>query len=175
MQRPRLLDVVPRWLASLVDSVLLILNQKYICSRMVCAECPIGEGLEVRKVETRRDSSAAAPSIRALSDGAVRPFEKKMDHVISRDSFAMLDDRVMRARLHNWAPIILLIDVDDDGKVFVVTKTEQRPLKDVHQAVTNSIGSEFGCVMDVQHLHDIGAVNADGVDADIELSRNFFI
>lgn len=71
--------------------------------------------------------------------------------------------------------IISVSETNDEGKVVLLRKRNRGGLEDIHQAITDSVGSEFGSVMDVEHLHDIGAVNPDRVDADVEMARDFFI
>lgn len=71
--------------------------------------------------------------------------------------------------------IISVMESNDKRKVVFVTKMEQRSLQDVYQAITDSIGSEFGRVVDVQYLHDIAAMNADRVDANVEMTCDLLI
>ena len=71
--------------------------------------------------------------------------------------------------------IISVRESGDKRKVVFVTKMEQRSLQDVYQAVTDSIGSEFGRVVYVQYLHDIGAMNAHRVGANVEMACDLLI
>src|SRR5579883_3512144 len=45
----------------------------------------------------------------------------------------------------------------------------------VHQPVANGVDDEFGRFVDSEGVHDIGAVNGNGVDAEIELGGDFLV
>src|ERR1700722_14104463 len=48
-------------------------------------------------------------------------------------------------------------------------------LRNIHQSLADRIGNKFGGLMNTQSAHDIGAVHAHGIAAEIELGCNFFV
>jgi hypothetical protein len=84
--------------------------------------------------------------------------------VLLQHSTAQSEECTITSSIKN---IISIMDMNDERKIVFVTKMEQDRLHNTHQAMTDGVGSELGRVMGVQHLHNIGAVNADRIDADV--------
>ncbi len=47
--------------------------------------------------------------------------------------------------------------------------------RDVHQAVADGVDDQLGGFVNAERVHDIGAMDADGVDAERKLVGDFFV